>query len=817
MNDKDKVNLSIIIVVGLLFVATILGKNHLFGSQIDWLTQHVVFPDYFRQLFYETGNFIPNFASHIGGGQNVFNFSYYGLLNPFILLSYCFPFVEMAYYIGFISITLYLLTGLMSYWWFRAQSFHELLSLFLSLMLMMLAPILYHSHHHIMFVSYLPFLILAFIGVDWLIKHNQCWLLVLSTFLIIMTSYYYSVCAIIAIGIYYLYKYIKEYRRISVLGIWKIIQPMIISIFMSAVLLLPTYYAIKLNRSGSKSSYTWEELLIPRFDELLYKPFSVGITAVFLLAITALLFNRQKDFYNKFLAAVILIGSTSPFIMLILNGGMYIRGKALIPLAPIFCLILGIFIDKLQKKELNSLTLAISFAVMNGFIYLTGYTEMIFYIDSLIAVAAVLVYKRINRLAVLFVPILLLAGMQLFAVNEEESYVSVDDYKEARNEQAESLIAETIEEDNGYYRFSNAINKLAVANQVYGTSYYGTSIYSSVGNTYYSDFYKHTFGNNLNYRNILMNAGTDNTLFHSYMGVKYIVSKKDDIGFLYEKIASEGDVNLFVNENAFPMIYGSSKLTNESDFDRMSYPDTLNYLLNTIIVDDDVQTADVSTKNLKVYESDKLKDVYEFEAEETTTYKIELDEPVNGQLLLIQFDNEAVNRIDTSITINGMKNKLTAQKWRYHNQNNSFEYVLSGEESIEDLKITVTKGRYRITNLKIYTMEIDLQKSIDELDEFKITELNHGKSTIKGTITMSSAGYVATSYPFDKGFTVYADGKEIEVEKVNTAFLGFKLSEGEHEVKIVYHSPLLKEGAIASAIGLLLFIFIIAFERKRGA
>lgn len=817
MSKNDKVCYLIILAVGLLFVFVVLGCNNLFGATTDWLTQHVVFPDYFRQLFYETGNLIPDLAFHIGGGQNIFNFSYYGLLNPIILLSYGLPFVDMAYYITGASIVLYLLTGLLSYHWFRNLAFHEILSLFLSLMLMMLAPVLYHSHHHIMFVSYLPFLILALMGVDRLIKHNQCWLIVLSTFLIIMTSYYYSICAIIAIGIYYLYKYIQEYRRISFLGVWKIMQPVIISIFMSAILLLPTFYTIKLNRSGSSSNYTWTDLLIPRFDELFYKPFSVGITAIFILAITALLFNKQKDYHNKFLAAVILIGSTSPFIMLILNGGMYIRGKALIPLAPIFCLILGIFIEKLQKQELCNLTLIISFVLMNSFIYLTGYTERDFYVDSLIAIVLVLVYKRVNRLSVLLFPVLLMMGIYTYAVNQEETYVSVDEYKEVHDEQAESLILQTLKEDEGYYRFSNAINKLALTNQVYDMSYFGTSIYSSVDNSYYSDFYNDTIGNNIKYRNILMNSGSDNTLFYSYMGVKYIVSKKDDIGILYEKIASEGDVNLFVNNDAFPIIYGSSKLMQEHDFNSVDYPYTLNYLLNTIIVDENVANADVSMENLKVYETGNLEDEYEFETKETTTYTIKLDEPVDGQLLLIQFDNEAVNNMDTSITINDMKNKLTAKTWRYHNKNSSFEYVLSSEDIIDELKITVTKGCYKITDLKMYTMDMDLENSVSELEEFTITELNRGKSKIVGEIEMPEDGYVATSFPFDKGFTVYADGKEIEVEKVNTAFMGFKLNEGEHEVTIVYHSPLLKEGMIASVIGLLLFIFILVFERNKGA
>ena len=91
------------------------GFNFLYGSSVDWDCQHYVIPDYFRQLFYKTGNLLPSFAFNLGNGQNIFNFSYYGLLNPIILISYLLPFIDMAVYVQissiavtFISIVFYL-------------------------------------------------------------------------------------------------------------------------------------------------------------------------------------------------------------------------------------------------------------------------------------------------------------------------------------------------------------------------------------------------------------------------------------------------------------------------------------------------------------------------------------------------------------------------------------------------------------------------------------------------------------------------------------------------------------------------------------
>ena len=66
-----------------------------FGSSIDWISQHSTLADYFRKRFYATGNLFPDFAWNLGGGQNIYHFAYYGLLSPTVLLSYLFPFIPM--------------------------------------------------------------------------------------------------------------------------------------------------------------------------------------------------------------------------------------------------------------------------------------------------------------------------------------------------------------------------------------------------------------------------------------------------------------------------------------------------------------------------------------------------------------------------------------------------------------------------------------------------------------------------------------------------------------------------------------------------
>ena len=165
LDKKDKFNIFGICMVYLLIAFIITGGKYVFGSQTDWIFQHFTFPEYFRMLFYNTGDLFPDFAFNIGGGQNIYYFAYYGLLSPVILISYLLPFVPMSFYIPFIMLVIGIFSIYLFYLWVKGFSFDRKICFVLTFMFAMAGPLLFHSHRHIMFVSYMPFLILGLIGV----------------------------------------------------------------------------------------------------------------------------------------------------------------------------------------------------------------------------------------------------------------------------------------------------------------------------------------------------------------------------------------------------------------------------------------------------------------------------------------------------------------------------------------------------------------------------------------------------------------------------------------------------------------------------
>lgn len=165
------------------------GRYGVFGANMDWISQHSVFPEYFRQQFYQTGQFFPEFAANIGGGQNIYHFSYYGLYNPVVLVAYLLPFVKMSDYLMAAGVVCLVASVCLMYVWLKRRGFSAEICMGISLLFLLAGPMIYQSCHQIMFVQYMPFLMLALLGIDRYWEKGKTGLYTLGVFLMILTSF----------------------------------------------------------------------------------------------------------------------------------------------------------------------------------------------------------------------------------------------------------------------------------------------------------------------------------------------------------------------------------------------------------------------------------------------------------------------------------------------------------------------------------------------------------------------------------------------------------------------------------------------------
>lgn len=337
--------------VGLFLLET--EGGFLAGSKIDWISQHTVLPDYFRNKFYETGNLFPQYAAELGGGQNIYNFAYYGLYHPLYLFSYLLPFVKMRTYLQGLMLLVWCTDGILMYRWLE-NHVKEKYAFFGAMQFIMSAPVIYHSSGQVMFVSYLPFLLVLLLCYERKqnLKRDTC--MTLAVLGMILSSFYFAVGGLLAFGIYVISdKWSKQSESISerFKQVLRSCYPIIPGILLSAFYILPVIEAMK-GRGEAEKIWNLKELLFPDFsvNKILYSAYGIGLTIIAMLAVcTFLLYKRSRE---RVLAGILFLCFGCPFVLLLLNGGLYIRAKVLIPMLPLYCLLTAEYLQKVEEKSL---------------------------------------------------------------------------------------------------------------------------------------------------------------------------------------------------------------------------------------------------------------------------------------------------------------------------------------------------------------------------------------------------------------------------------------------------------------------------------
>lgn len=830
IDKKDFLACAILTASFILFALVITHFKYYYGSTTDWVAQHTAIPDYFRTLFWDTHDLLPDFALNLGNGQNIYNFSYYGLLSPIILISYMLPHIDMCDYVVFSSILTAIVASILFYFFLRKKNENHMISFLVSFMLLFASSMTFHTHRHIMFVNYMPFLILGLYGVDKKLDEKKGWLLALSVFLMIMTSYYYSIAGIISLVIYGIYKYVKDHAQITLKDFMKdglhFIVPIIIAIIASSIIILPTFYVILSSRGETYNTIGILDLILPsaNINYVLYEPYGMGLTSILIFSIINLLFKKRE---HKFLGLTLTLMILFPLINYILNATMYIDSKILIPMLPLALLAIADFLDDLSAQKIEARKFIVPLLIIGAWAFFKNSGSILFLIDAFCLMSLLFIYRKVHpNICIIMFLIIMPIAVSIF-MSSGDPLISYE-VKHNSDEKITEAINEITTMDDGMYRISNEVTPTLGANNIYGNArYYASTLYSSTYNLEYNAFYYDTINNPVQNRNRVIMSSTPNIMYLMSSGNKYLISK--DVAYAgYELVKEVDDIKIYKNDDVLPIAYAKSDVMSSLDFAALSYPESSEALLKRVIVPG--ETSKEFTSNIKKVSVDlSLLDFQNASYEITDDYYIvksdgsakatyTLPDEYKDKIIFIRFkvlESAPCSSGDTAITIEGTKNKLTCTEWKYHNQNYQFDYIISNNTS-NILHISFLKGEYKISDIEMWALDYkDIENVKDDIDEFIFDNEETKGDVIKGTIDVSQDGYFVTSIPYDEGFKITVDGTRIDYEKVNVSFLGFKIDAGHHEIVIEYEAPLKKLSICLSAIGILLFIFMTVTERKK--
>ena len=329
------------------------------------------------------------------------------------------------------------------------------------------------------------------------------------------------------------------------------------------------------------------------------------------------------------------------------------------------------------------------------------------------------------------------------------------------------------------------------------------------------------------------------------------MSDSDVPGYsLVKKCGKNGKTGVYQNRDVAPVMYTTDQVMTEEEYKKLAFPYNQTALLEYAVVGEHKESSDQNI--MTAYEPVSLKkndnkttsgtwisetkDGWKIHAKKMkkTTFSIQQlqqeitqqeglvsmktvakvetaqEEQQENRVLFLRFrvDNAHPNK-DVAVWINGIRNKLSAKDHVYYNENKTFTYAVPLKDGQDSVSVRFGKGIYRISHVQAYLGSLPERSKALYQSEMKVDKKQTKDNVIQGTIQVKNAGWFITSIPYDTHFKMYIDGKETKIEKVNTAFLGCKIGNGMHEVKIVYHAPGVTAGKVLSLIGIAGFVLLL--------
>ncbi len=761
LNKKDKLYIILSIIIFILIIIVISNKSFIYSTSL--LNNKITIIEYFRTLYYNTLNLFPDYALNITNGINIYHLTEYGFLSPIILISYVLPFLSIRNYLLIIVIISIILSIILIYNFFKKKKLNSEICFIITLIFTTSSSIIFNTYNNPLILSYLPFLVLSYYGVDTIIDDKKSYLLIISTFFMITTSPINSIFGIISLIIYTLYRYLNKMNTITIKSIFKhfisVIIPIIIGTLCSSILIIPSLITNNLP--------TIQETLTININNLLYSTTGLGLTAIIIPSIIAYF---KKDKTNIIIGIILCI-------ITILSITNNIPSTYIISFIMLYLIIISEFFNNIINKKLNIQPILIGTLIVSSILLIINYNQTKLSIEIALLIISIYLYYKTSNKKTLIIPISLFIIINTYLINQDNLYIPTNTYS-----YEQSIISSSIEtitnEDNTFYRI-------------------------------YNDNDTNTL-KNINY-NSTSNTGILSLLLNN---TKYIISKNNSLQG-YEKISENNEYKIYKNENTLPLGFATSNIMSYEDYSKLNNLVKQEALLNVIVADEksnnnfisNIQKADINYQEILINKDIiSTKDSIIINVKETTKITYELPDKYKNKIIYINF--KVTNGKSKSIKLNNITQEITSNE-------ETLTYELATQEQ-SSIVFTLDKGQYILSDFETYFLDYaSIENYSSQIDPFIVDSINTKGDTIIGTINVTEDSYFLITLPYDSGFKILLDNEKIPYEKVDDMYIGFKIPKGFHSVEIEYTSSSKLISYLLTILGILSSVSIIYLESKR--
>lgn len=818
-----------LITLSILLVVFITLGIYPFGDKtiivIDSNTQYVSFISYLKSIFLGNNDFKYLFSSSLG--SNFIPLLGYYLMSPFNLLSLLFNLENIKLFMT-ISIIIKICLCSVTMEYFLNKKFNTEKSYIFSISYALMAYNIVYMYH-LMWLDSVIMFPLVILGIDYIFKEKNVLLYIISLALSIIFNYYIGVMICIASVIYFIYKFILDYKvinRVKVINNYCISS--LLGGFLSMFILIPSLLGLQ----GGKAAFSLENLSFSfntSYLKVIAKTYTASLgdgetwhggpmiaCGMFMFILTIMyFFNKKINKREKIIDGVLLFALASTFVIKpldLLFHGLTVPNCFDYRHAFIFVFFYILIAFKsfkninLNKKYNKSIIYIISGIFVSVYIckfkmFTSMYNLSIIYSFIICLIFVYLLIKRKNKYIYLLVILDLIintgAGVLLITLSDKQSFDNYQNYVVHTKEVIDSI------KDNSFYRLEKTYDRETNENML---SINDSMIFDYNGISHFDSTSKESteeFLENIGYRKLItrayynMNGGT--TLGDSLLGIKYILSK--DSYKNYDQILHKNDISVY--KNPYYLSIGYSIKNDDVVFINNIFENQNSLVKSFTGVEEDIYNEalyEVSYENIE-----KEDNKYVPNGIGTLTYKIKVSE--NNNLYLGSRMNEDItNYADALMYVNG------SYVDDYFTKYNSGVYDL-GEFNIGDIvevKFEFAKELI-MDNIYFYYEDLNvLEKHYDVLKQKQVNIKKVSSSHLIGDIELEEDAKILFTIPYDEGWSIYVDGKK---ESVNNAFdtlMTIDLEKGIHEIELNFEPKGLNIGICISSVSM---VIIIAFSK----
>lgn len=793
---------------------------------VDLADQYVAFFNTLKNIFDGKIGIFYSFSKTLGG--NLFGLICYYLMSPFNLLILFVDKLSIPNMILIINILKISFAGLTSYIYFSKTYKNDKTSLAFSIIYALMAYNIVYSQN-IMWLDGVIMLPIIFLGIDKLIEKKPT-LFYISLTLTIIFNYYIGYMICIGSLLYFIYKsYLKE-QKINIKKIFDFIKYILLSVLTSSIILIPSIFSLL---QGKANGFITEFIpnqkfaifdIITRFFIGAFKNNDLSggcpnlyVSLIVIVLVIHYFFNKNINEKEKKASLILLLvfilsfifnpidviwhtfkhpygfpfrySFIFDFILLIIAYKNFINideiDKNFIKKFTLYSLLLTLIVDKLLYQSTMYYKVFMTFILINCYLlYLSKKKE-----------------KKINTGILLLITLEMFINSYLIVINIK--YQNKNLYNNFVTNYG-TIIEKINKEEDNFYRlekdYSYSTNDELLLN------YNGISHFSSV----YEEKNNELLGKYLGIFNrfYITNSNGSTPVTNSLFNIKYYLSE-NEIKY-YNKKETINNINVYENKYNLPLGFMVNEklldleLTKYEPFQNQN--NILKYMNNS---NNDIfkkEEYKITLNNLEIEEKEKSKKISKINKNKEGSIKFELKNKING-ILYLYISPTKYKKIDVLVDGKSIIN--------INDQNNYYYNVLEIKNSNSKVEIILLEDYIEINDFMFYSLDLNKFeneiKRIKENDKLIITE--YKTDCIKGNINVTKENQILyTSIPYDKGFKVYLNNKEIQTQKTLDSLLAIKLEQGNHEIIIKYELRGIKTGVILSILGIILYVI-----KRRGS